>query len=295
MSDNLYQTIPAKVIKITEQAPNIKLFRFDLGKKLEFMPGQIIFLSVPGFGEAPFAPCNPLETDFLELCIRKTGKLTQAIHKLKVGDTAIIRGPYGNGWPITPEKSWNSERKLAQKTNKKDSSPLLKRRLSSATPNLLIVVGGLGLVPLRTLLWEKNKFMPQAKIQIFYGAKTPDDFLFKNDFDKWREQGIDLQLTIDKECPGWNECVGMVTALFDKHPISKDTTAFLCGPPIMYKFVLEKLKEKNTPDENIYLSLERRMHCGIGVCQHCAIGSFYTCKDGPVFRYDKIKNIEGAI
>lgn len=304
--DNPYQTTSAKVIKITEQAPNIKLFRFDLDKKLEFLPGQIIFLSIPGFGEAPFAPCNPPETDFLELCVRKIGKLTQIIHKLKIGDIMGIRGPHGNGWPFIPEKSWNSERKFAQKTSKNESSLPLKRRLSfasselqrsgSATPNLLMIVGGLGLVPLRTLLWGKNRFLsPETKIQIFYGAKTPDDFLFKNDYDKWKEQGIDLQLTIDKECPGWNDCVGVVTALFDKHLISKNTTAFLCGPPIMYKFVLEKLKEKNISDENIYLSLERRMHCGIGICQHCAIGSFYTCKDGPVFQYTDIKNIQGAI
>lgn len=288
--DNPYLSQTAKIIKITEQAPNIKLFRFDLNEKLDFLPGQIIFLSVPGFGEAPFAPCNPPETDFLELCVRKVGKLTQILHKLKIGDNIGIRGSYGQGWPI-----WSSERKFAPLIN--ENSPLTRRRrLSSATPNLLLVVGGLGLIPLRTFLWGKNKFLSaETKVQVFYGAKTPDDFLFKNDFGRWRENKIDVWQTIDKECPGWNECVGAVTALFDKHMVSANTIAFLCGPPVMYKFVLEKLKGKNVPDENIYLSLERRMHCGLGICQHCAVGSFYTCKDGPVFRYDEIKNIPGAI
>lgn len=277
MPDNPYQTITARIIKITEQAPNIKLLRFDLAGKIDFSPGQIIFLSIPGFGEAPFAPCNPPETDFLELCVRKVGRLTQIVHNLKIGDSVGIRGPYGNSWPG-----------LAQLNPAKPSS--------KSGNNLLLVVGGLGLVPLRTLLWGKDKFLsPETKIQLFYGAKTPDDFLFKKDFDHWKENKIDVQLTIDKECPGWNECIGVVTALFDKNMISPNTTAFLCGPPIMYKFVLEKLKEKNVLDENIYLSLERRMHCGIGVCQHCAIGSFYTCKDGPVFQYNEIKNIPGAI
>jgi NAD(P)H-flavin reductase len=275
--ENPYQTHNAKIIKIIEQAPNIKLFRFDITKKLDFFPGQIIFLSIPGFGEAPFAPCNPLENDFLELCVRKVGRLTQMLHTLKIGDSVGIRGPYGQGWPSL-------------------AGPDPAKRGGQINKNILIVIGGLGLVPLRTLLWSKNKFLSsETKIQIFYGAKTPDDFLFENDYAKWKKEGIDLKLTIDKECPGWNECVGVVTALFDKHLVSANTTAFLCGPPIMYKFVLEKLKEKNVPDENIYLSLERRMHCGIGVCQHCAVGSFYTCKDGPVFRYDQIKNIPGAI
>lgn len=292
---NPYATQTAKLIKITNQAPNIKLFRFDLSKKLDFLPGQIIFLSVPGFGEAPFAPCNPPETDFLELCVRKIGKLTQILHKLKVGDIVGIRGPYGQGWPLFSHcESINGWTKQSRGTS--TGLPRAYGTRDNKTQNLLLVVGGLGLVPLRTLLWGKNKFLSdETKIQIFYGAKTPEDFLFKQDFSHWRENKIDVQLTIDKECPGWNECVGVVTALFDKHMVSPNTIAFLCGPPIMYKFVLEKLKEKNVPDENIYLSLERRMHCGIGVCQHCAVGTFYTCKDGPVFQYDKIKNIPGAI
>jgi len=196
-----------------------------------------------------------------------------------------IRGPYGNGWPSL---AGHHPAQLGGHFNK----------------NLLIVVGGLGLIPLRTLLLDKDKYLPlKTKIQIFYGAKTPEEFLFKNDFDKWREQGIDLKLTIDKQCPGWDGCVGVVTKLFDEYPIVEDAQTFLCGPPIMYKFVLEKIKEKNAglapedaiKDEDIYVSLERRMHCGIGVCQHCAVGSFYTCKDGPVFRYSEIKDIPGAI
>ena len=293
---NPYQIHAAKIVKIVEQAPNIKLFRFDLSRKLDFLPGQIIFLSIPGFGEAPFAPCNPPENDFLELCVRKIGRLTQILHKLKLGDIVGIRGPYGNGWPL---HSYCEPIAEQMKQSGSVSTKLPLRQLADRDDkikNLLLVVGGLGLVPLRTLLWGKNKFLSnETKIQIFYGAKTPDDFLFKNDFARWRENKIDVWQTIDKECPGWNECVGVVTALFDKHMVSPNTTAFLCGPPIMYKFVLDKLKEKNVPDENIYLSLERRMHCGIGVCQHCAISSFYTCKDCPVFQYDKIKNIPGAI
>jgi NAD(P)H-flavin reductase len=237
-------------------------------RDFSFEPGQIIFLSIPNFGEAPFAPCNPPGQE-LELCVRKVGKITDKIHRLKIGDNAGIRGPFGIGWPGARRQ---------------------------APSNLLMVVGGLGLIPLRNFIWGKEKFLPpETKTQIFYGAKNPDEFLFKNDFEEWKNRGVDIKLTIDKECQGWNDCVGLVTTLFDKNPVNADSTAFLCGPPIMYKFVLEKMKSAGVPDENIYLSLERRMHCGVGVCQHCAVGSFYTCKDGPVFKYADIKNIPGAI
>jgi len=280
---NSYNSRIAKIIEIIPQSEIIKLFRLKFtglfASKLSFKPGQIIILSIPGIGEAPFAPCNPPDSKYLELCIRKVGRVTEKIHSLKVGDKVGIRGPYGNGWPI--EK--NQELRIKNQKGKK---------------NLLIVVGGLGLIPLRTLIWGKDKFLGKdAGIQLFYGAKTPNEFLFINDFEKWRERGIDVCLTIDKECPGWDDCVGVVTTLFDKKECIKDAHAFLCGPPIMYKFVMEKLKEPNHcfDDKDIFMSLERRMHCGIGVCQHCAIGPKYTCKDGPVFSYEKLKIIEGAI
>lgn len=272
---NPYQTQPAKIIKIENQTPGIKLFEFKTQKTIKHEPGQFIELSLPGFGEAPFAPCNEPGKN-LELCIRAAGRLTNKLHELKKDDKVGIRGPFGKGWPTDKQLSqWNN---------------------GSKKKNLLIVVGGLGLVPLRSLILAKEKFFKKETIiQIFYGARTPDDFLFKNEFFQWRKQGVDLQLTIDKECSGWNQCVGVVTVLFDKKNVVPDSRAFLCGPPIMYRFVLRKLKEHGFADKNIYLSLERRMHCGLGVCQHCGIGQYYTCKDGPVFQYSEIKDIQGAI
>jgi len=157
-------------------------------------------------------------------------------------------------------------------------------------------VGGLGFVPLRSLILGKEKFFGKdSKFQIFYGAKNPDEMLFRYEYNRWRENNIELRLTTDKECAGWAGCVGLVTTLFDKFPPAENSRAFVCGPPVMYKSAIAKLKEKNFADEDIFLSLERRMHCAVGVCQHCAVGPYYTCKDGPVFRYDKIKDIEGAI
>ncbi|MBI4837025.1 MAG: FAD/NAD(P)-binding protein [Candidatus Portnoybacteria bacterium] len=317
---NPYQTIIAEITDIKNESPVMKRFWLGLEEDFEYQPGQIIFLSIPGFGEAAFAPCGPASPaklggqadnkKILELCVRKVGKLTGKLHSMRVGGSVGVRGPYGHGWPLNnfqnchPEPFDETRGKLREGSNRRcdgDSSALPQ---NDKKKNILIVVGGMGLVPLRTLLLNKEKYLSSGtKIQIFYGARTSDDFLFKENFDQWKKEGIDLQLTIDRACLGWNECVGVVTALFDKHPIVENAAAFLCGPPIMYKFVLQKLQEKNDSGEpsrtisegDIYMSLERRMHCGIGVCQHCAIGSFYTCKDGPVFRYADIKNIPGAI
>ncbi|OGZ41730.1 MAG: hypothetical protein A3B04_02575 [Candidatus Portnoybacteria bacterium RIFCSPLOWO2_02_FULL_39_11] len=274
---NPYETQPAKITFISRQTANIKLFRFEFvqkvpGHKFIFKPGQFIELSIPGFGEAPFAPCNDLGAGYIELCIRNVGKLTAKLHKMKIGDIVNIRGPYGNGaWPLD---------KYNFKTQK----------------NLFIAVGGLGLVPLRTLLLGKDKFLGKdSKVQIFYGAKAPEEMLFRHEYSRWKKHNIQIELTVDKECVGWNKCVGLVPILFDKHEVIQNSVAFLCGPPIMYKYVLDKLKKLGFADEDIYLSLERRMHCGIGVCQHCAVGSYYTCKDGPVFSWAQIKDIPGAI
>lgn len=276
---NPYHPEPAKIVGIKPQTDTIKLFRFELGQKIwgynfNFNPGQIIELSIPGFGEAPFAPCNAPGSKYLELCIRAVGKLTNRLHEMKVGDKVGIRGPFGQGWPSFQRSG----------------------RRNNSDENLLIVVGGLGLIPLRTLILGKKLFLgKKAKIQIFYGAKASQEMLFRDEYDKWRENNVEINLTVDKKCPDWQGCVGLVTMLFEKTRIIENARVFVCGPPVMYRAVLEKLKTSGFSDDDIYLSLERRMHCGLGVCQHCGIGTYYTCKHGPAFNYAQIKNIPGAI
>lgn len=306
--ENIYQPQLAKIVRIKQEAPNIKLFRLkflnsQVQKRFFWQPGQFIELSIPGFGEAPFALCSSSrDKHFFEICVRQTGQLTNKLHQLKVGDSVGIRGPFGHGFP----EIRNQE--------------------------VLLVVGGLGIIPLRSFILTNQEKL--SLLRLFYGVKKPSEFLFKNEFQRWQKMGLKLHLTIDKACPGWDGCVGVVTVLFDKvfgslaslkeselppeettipegkqasyetgkhpprranFPESRPTLSILCGPPVMYKFVLEKLNQYEFKEENIYLSLERRMHCGIGVCQHCAIGPYYVCKDGPVFRYSEIKNIFGAI
>lgn len=268
---NPYQTQTVKIIKIEDEGSRSRVFTFEAPRGFKHRSGQFVEVSLPGFGEAPISICSdPSLKNKFELCVRKAGMVTGALHAMKVGDKVGIRGPYGKPFPVA----------LAQKRN------------------LLLVAGGLGLEPLRPAIWEivRNRGQFQ-KVQIFYGACDENDLLFTKNYDEWKKK-IDLHVTLDKpkgiKTPV--ACnVGVVTTLFDHIKLYKKPVAFLCGPPVMYRFVIKKLKELNFKDEDIYLSLERRMHCGLGVCNHCAVGSFFVCQDGPVFPWAELKDIRGAI
>jgi NAD(P)H-flavin reductase len=269
---NPYQTIPVRILGVKDEGSNTKLFVLARPRGFDFVSGQFVIVSLPGAGEAPISICSdPKDKKTFELDVRRVGKVTVAMQKLKQGDSLGIRGPYGHGFPL----------ELAEKRN------------------LLIVAGGLGLAPLRPAIKEiMNSREKYGKVQVFCGAKTEDDLPFRNEYDAWIKKDIDFNLCLEKpsgkfglKCP---LIEGLVTVLFDQVPLAPDPIAFLCGPPVMYKFVLQKLAKAGFKDEDIYLSLERRMHCGLGVCQHCAVGGKYTCKHGPVFSYKELKGYRGA-
>jgi len=270
---NQYQPQSVKILKVEDEGSNSKLFTLEAPRGFSVRSGQFVEISLPGFGEAPFCLCSDasLKNKF-QVCVRNVGMVTEAMHALKTGDKVGVRGPYGRPFPLE----------------------LAKNR------NLLIVVGGLGLETVRTAIFEIVKNRKQyKKVQIFYGAKTEEDLLFKNEYDLWMKNDIDFHLCLDKptnkfklSCP---IIQGLVTVLFEKTSLAENPVAFLCGPPVMYKFVLEKLNKAGFLNEDIFLSLERRMHCGVGVCNHCAVGSFFVCQDGPVFSWAELKDIKGAI
>lgn len=272
---NPYEPKEAIIKNIKDEIPNeVRLFtlRFKNDHEQEtfqFDAGQIIEASVPGYGEGPFAICSsPLEKDFFQVCIQKKGKVTQRLFTLKEGDTVWVRGPYGNGFP---------KNKVHLK-------------------NLVLIAGGLGLVPLRsiirTVILAPDQF---KKVQIYHGCREMNLLLFRDEYKEW-EKRIELDLTLDTPCELWHGNVGLITTLFDKIHILPDPTVIMCGPPVMFRFVTDKLKSMNISSEYIYMSLERRMHCGIGICQHCVlVGGQYVCKDGPVFRYDRIRHVHSAI
>ena len=222
-------------------------------------------LTIPGVGEAPFTPSSRAAVaDELDLTVMKVGKVTEAVHLLKKGDRVGLRGPLGMGYPLQ----------------------LFKDK------EILVVGGGCGFAPLRSLMYTFMERAGEFK-QLYFrgGCKSAKELLYRQELDEWgKRQDWNVEISLDKEDASWTGRVGLVTALLDD--IDMDCSggvAVVCGPPIMMKFVTLKLVEMGFQDQNIYLSMERNMSCGIGQCGHCRLGIYYVCKDGPVFSYDKIK------
>ena len=238
-----------------------------------FLPGQFSMVGIPGVGEAPISfSSDPGEKDKFEHTIRAVGRVTQTMAQRKEGDRLQIRGPYGRGWPLEEARG----------------------------KNILVVAGGIGLAPLRGFLlqvWKnRNDF---GKVVILYGARTPEDLLFKEELLLWRKKpNTKLLLTVD-EIPSqipWEENQGVVTTLFDRVEVPPDNTlALICGPEIMMRFVVVGLLQRGYAGSRLYLSLERRMKCGIGQCGHCQIGPKYVCRDGPVFSYREIRGFPDTL
>ena len=276
---NLYRPIESVIEDIKQETPNITTYRFRPKEPITFEAGQFVELTVPGVGEAPFTPSsNPNVTETMEITIMSVGAVTEALEKMKVGDTVGIRGPYGNGYNF--EDFHGKE--------------------------ILIVGGGVGLAPLRSLILalfdEVDKY---KKISIRYGARTPDDIVYKDLLPQWHEmKNTEVLLTIDEPHPEWHGTVGVVTVLLDDLPLlttvdvedlpfNADTAvACVCGPPIMLKFVNMALLEKGFKPENIYHSMERNMSCGLGKCGHSMMGEYHICKDGPVMTAAQVAKFE---
>jgi sulfhydrogenase subunit gamma (sulfur reductase) len=259
---------PARIVRTYHLTEDVKFFQVrivDMKKALSFQykVGQFAMISVLGAGEAPFSiSSTPSRPGLLEFCIRKAGSVTNAIFRLKENGLVGIRGPYGNGFPV-------------EKMKDKD---------------ILIAVGGLGTAPLRSVLLycldNRDQF---RRVIVLHGAKRPAEMIFREEFLSLKQrEDLECHLAVDADDTGkWTENVGVVTTLF---PLVKDinpadTYALVCGPPIMYKFVLKELVKLNIPKDQILMTLERRMKCGVGKCGHCAIDYIYTCLDGPVFTY----------
>ena len=264
---NPYKLIESEIIDLKDETANIKTFVLKPKEKVSFKTGQFMEVAIPGFGEAPFTPSsNPKDTDKLEFTIMETGRITKALHKMKTGEKVGIRGPYGLGYPVEDFK--NKE--------------------------VLIVGGGVGLAPIRSLLYALfNEMDNYKKVDLKYGAKTPNDIIYKNEVGQWdKKDKTSVVTTVDIGDKTWKGNVGLVTTIMDKIKMNfKEAVAVVCGPPIMMKFATFKLIEEGFLESQIYLSMEKNMSCGIGKCGHCRLGEYYACKDGPVFRYDKIKEI----
>ncbi|MDH4139004.1 MAG: FAD/NAD(P)-binding protein [Coriobacteriia bacterium] len=276
LAANPYRPWPTRITSIVDLTENEKLFELriiddEVRDTFRFDSGQFVEMSIFGVGEAPISISSaPSKRGFIELCVRKAGDVTGALHSKRCGDIIGIRGPFGRGFPIQEMKGHD----------------------------VLLVAGGLGIAPLKSLINqihdERHEF---GKVTILYGARNPSEVLFRYQFDMWKHRDdFELILTVDEADDSWADEVGVVTKLFDKIEIdSARTYSAICGPPVMYRFVIDEMRKKGMDVDRIFVSFERRMKCGIGKCGHCGVGHQYTCIDGPVFSYWEAMNLQEAI
>jgi NAD(P)H-flavin reductase len=234
-----------------------------------FRPGQFNMLYVFGVGEVPISiSSNPENCPGLEHTTRIVGAVTKSMGTLKRGDLVGIRGPFGSSWPVDEQTG----------------------------RDFLIVAGGIGLAPLRpglyALMREREK---HRRIVLLYGARTSEDILYRRELERWRGKfDLDIQVTVDRGASGWRGNVGVVTTLVGRAPFDPtNTVALVCGPEVMMRFAIMELQKRGVDARRIFLSMERNMNCAVGFCGHCQYGPHFICKDGPVFRFDRIETIFG--
>jgi NAD(P)H-flavin reductase len=272
--NNPYLPIKAQITEVAQETASdldIKTFKLKLpeGAALDFMPGQFLEVSLPGVGEAPFGfASSPLVKSHIDLCIKKMGTLTQAVHELVPGNSIYLRGPFGNTFPVEEMEG----------------------------SNIVYITGGLGLAPLRPLIdyvFDDTKRGKYGEVRMLCAARSSADFIFRYDYEKWeRKMGRKIVLTIDRPECDWNGCVGFPhTMVKDLGIDSGSTYALLCGPPLMIKAVSASLVELGLPKERIITTLENRMSCGVGKCGKCNVGHMYVCVDGPVFRMSQLSKM----
>lgn len=274
VKESIYVPTPARIAKVEPLTAMEKVFTIELpaGVSLGHNPGQFVQVSLLGIGEAPISiSSSPSRSNGkFELCVRKVGDVTGALHGLEPGATIGVRGPFGTGFPLDRFRG----------------------------KDILFAAGGLGLAPARSVinqvLDERGSF---NRVIILYGAKNPSELLFKNEQETWRQRDdVEFHVTVDRGDADWKGHVGVITTLFPDVAVDpRNTVAITIGPPIMYKFVMMELLGKGIPEGQIWLSLERRMKCGVGKCGHCQINNLYCCVNGPSFTYAQIKGAEEAL
>lgn len=258
---NLYMPFLSQIKEIIKHTDTEYTFRMTY--KGEVKPGQFFEISIPKYGEAPIS-VSGIGEDYVDLTIRKVGKVTNEIFENQVGKSLFMRGPYGNGF--LPEDYEGKE--------------------------LVVVAGGTGVSPVRGVIDYFGNHREDVKsLQVIVGFKSPKEILFKEDLKRWKDQ-MDLTVTVDaSEEPGYK--TGLVTKYIPDLVFEnkKDAAIIVVGPPVMMKFAVAEFKKLDIEDENIWISQERKMCCGLGKCGHCRMGDTYICLDGPVFNYTEGKKL----
>lgn len=267
MSPRMFRV--SRALRETDDTFTLNLSPPEKGAGFPFAPGQFNMLYAFGVGEVPVSISgDPAKADTVVHTIRVVGAATKAIRALKPGDPCGLRGPFGTWWPV--EESYGSD--------------------------ILIVAGGIGLAPLRPavyrILAERDRF---GKVALIYGTRTPDMILYPRELERWRSRfDIQVEVTVDSGTGSWRGNVGVVTTLIRRAVFDPGATvAMVCGPEVMMHYSVMDLRKAGIAPGNIHLSMERNMKCAVGLCGHCQFGPSFICKDGPVFRYDRIAGLFG--
>jgi NAD(P)H-flavin reductase len=269
----LYLLHPARIIARRAETSGIYTFsmRFlepDVGRTYRFKAGQFNMLYAFGVGEVAISiVSDPAEPEILEHTIRIAGRVTGVTAGWKVGDVVGVRGPYGNGWPVAEARG----------------------------RDVVVITGGLGCAPVVGLInYIFRRRDEYGELHILHGVKTPNDLLYRERFDEWRRAPrTKVYLTADQPDKSWHYKIGVVTELFDELTAPSSSIVMMCGPEVMMQFAAHSLLRKGIPDHAIYLSMERRMECAVGLCGHCQYREHFVCKDGPVFSYQTVRQLFG--
>jgi len=234
-----------------------------------FKAGQFNMLYAFGVGEVPISISgDPTDASVLIHTIRSVGTVTNALRSLRQGGSLGVRGPFGSHWPVA----------------------------EAAGSDIVIVAGGIGLAPLRPALYhvlsQREKY---GKVVLLYGTRSPEDILYRRELERWRSRfDLEISITVDRAPSGWRGNVGVVTSLIPRVSFDPvNTVAMVCGPEVMMRFTVQELQKRGIKGEDIYVSMERNMKCAIGFCGHCQYGPVFICKDGPVFSYNRIRDLFG--
>lgn len=269
--ENIFLPREATIVRSVRATPTETHFTLRMadGQPMEHEPGQIVELSLFGYGEIPVGVASsPTRKNTFDLVVRSVGRVSGAVTKLEKGQSVYVRGPLGHGFDLAKLRG----------------------------QDVLIVAGGIGLCPTRSLIQyildRRDEF---KRFVLFYGARDPGLQLFTDDLAKWRTANdVEYYETVDRGDPSWSGNVGVITTLFPEVELKPETRAVICGPPIFYRFVIRELDMIGIPRENVFVDLERRMKCGVGKCGHCQINDKYVCVDGPVFSFADIQGLEEA-
>jgi NAD(P)H-flavin reductase len=258
-----------QVAKETGDTFTLTLVPVSGARERPFAPGQFNMLYVFGVGEVPISISgDPARPELLVHTIRAVGATTRALQKLRKGDWVGVRGPFGTAWPVGEAHG----------------------------RDVVLVAGGIGLAPLRPAIYHVLLHRAlYGRVVILYGARTPHDMLYPKQLRDLRSRfDVEVEVSVDRATAEWQGSVGVVTKLVQRSPFDpQSATAFICGPEVMIRYAAIALAQRGMPEAAIFVSMERNMKCAVGLCGHCQFGPFFVCKDGPVFRYDRIQRFFG--